>query len=63
VLAVNKMDLVGYDEKTFRKIVASFGEFATSIGIGAVVSIPISGLAGDNITTRSKNMAWYSGCR
>jgi bifunctional enzyme CysN/CysC len=61
VLAVNKMDLVGYDEKTFRKIVASFGEFATSIGIGAVVSIPISGLAGDNITTRSKNMAWYSG--
>ena len=61
VLAVNKMDLVGYDEKTFRKIVASFGEFATSIGIGAVVSIPISGLAGDNITTRSKNMAWYTG--
>jgi bifunctional enzyme CysN/CysC len=61
VLAVNKMDLVGYDEKTFRKIVASFGEFATSIGIGAVVSIPISGLAGDNITTRSKNMAWYAG--
>jgi bifunctional enzyme CysN/CysC len=61
VLAVNKMDLVGYDEKTFRKIVASFGEFASSIGIGAVVSIPISGLAGDNITTRSKNMAWYTG--
>jgi bifunctional enzyme CysN/CysC len=61
VLAVNKMDLVGYDEKTFRKIVASFREFATSIGIGAVVSIPISGLAGDNITTRSKNMAWYPG--
>jgi bifunctional enzyme CysN/CysC len=61
VLAVNKMDLVGYDEQTFRKIVAAFGEFATSIGIGDVVAIPISGLAGDNITTRSKNMAWYTG--
>ena len=61
VLAVNKMDLVGYDEKTFRTIVASFGEFASGIGIGAVVAIPISGLGGDNITTRSRNMAWYDG--
>ena len=61
VLAVNKMDLVGYDEESFRTIVASFGEFAASIGIGAVLAIPISGLAGDNITTRSKNMPWYAG--
>ena len=61
VLAVNKMDLVGYDEKTFRAIVAAFGEFAAGIGIGAVVAIPISGLAGDNITTRSRNMTWYGG--
>src|SRR5579859_3137494 len=61
VLAVNKMDLVGYDEKVFRTIVASFGEFAAGIGIGAVVAIPISGLVGDNITTRSKKTAWYAG--
>jgi bifunctional enzyme CysN/CysC len=61
VLAVNKMDLVGYDQKVFDDIVTSFGEFAASIGIAQFMSIPISGLAGDNITTRSNNMPWYRG--
>ena len=61
VLAVNKMDLVGFGQAVFDDIVASFRVFAASIGITEFMSIPISGLAGDNITTRSNNMKWYSG--
>ena len=61
VLAVNKMDLIGYDEAVYRAIVAAYEGFAASIGIGHVVAIPISGLAGDNIASRSANMAWHEG--
>jgi bifunctional enzyme CysN/CysC len=50
VLAVNKMDLVDYDQLTFDQIVADYREFATSIGIEAFTAIPISGFKGDNIT-------------
>jgi bifunctional enzyme CysN/CysC len=61
VLAVNKMDLVGYDQKAFDDIVAAYRSFAASIGIADFVPIPISGFKGDNITTRSANMPWYTG--
>lgn len=61
VLAVNKMDLVGYDQKTFDDIVAEYRTFAESIGITAFTPMPISGFKGDNITTRSPNMPWYHG--
>jgi bifunctional enzyme CysN/CysC len=61
VLAVNKMDLVGYDEAVFHRIVAEYTAFATSIGISDFTSIPISGFKGDNITTNSDNMTWYQG--
>jgi bifunctional enzyme CysN/CysC len=61
VLAVNKMDLIGYDQARYDAIVSDYRAFATSIGIGAFVAMPISGLAGDNITSRSANMPWYSG--
>ncbi|MGO9425977.1 MAG: sulfate adenylyltransferase subunit CysN [Steroidobacteraceae bacterium] len=61
VLAVNKMDLVGYDRSIYDAIVAKYRAFASSIGIGAFVPIPVSGLAGDNITTRSSATPWYSG--
>ncbi len=61
VLAVNKMDLVGYDEATFRRIEAEFREFAALVELGDVVSIPISGLTGDNIASRSAAMPWYQG--
>jgi bifunctional enzyme CysN/CysC len=61
VLAVNKMDLVGYDQSVFDKILADYGEFATSIGIDAYTAIPISGLAGDNIAQLSDNTPWYNG--
>ena len=61
VLAINKMDLVGYEQSVFDKIVADYRAFADTVGIGEFLAIPISGLAGDNITTRSENTPWYSG--
>jgi len=61
VLAVNKMDLIGYDQAQYDAIVEDYRVFATSIGIGDFVAMPISGLAGDNIATRSENTPWYGG--
>jgi bifunctional enzyme CysN/CysC len=61
VLAVNKMDLVEYDQSRFDEIVAEYREFATSIGIDSFTAMPISGFKGDNITTRSDNTPWYTG--
>jgi bifunctional enzyme CysN/CysC len=61
VLAVNKMDLIGYDHAKYESIVADYTAFATSIGITAFTAMPISGFVGDNITTRSSNTPWYSG--
>ena len=61
VLAVNKMDLIGYDQAKFDAIVAVYEEFARSIGIESFTAIPISGLAGDNITAPSDNTNWYDG--
>jgi bifunctional enzyme CysN/CysC len=61
VLAVNKMDLALYDEKTFAEIVERYREFADQIGIESFVSIPISGFKGDNMTARSPNTPWYHG--
>ncbi len=61
VLAVNKMDLVGYDRAVFDRIVADYRAFADSIGIAEFTPIPISGLAGDNIATPSEAMGWYDG--
>jgi bifunctional enzyme CysN/CysC len=60
-LAVNKMDLIGYDQAKYEAIVADYRAFAGSIGIQEFVALPISGLAGDNITTRLENMPWYKG--
>ncbi|MBK5946159.1 adenylyl-sulfate kinase [Rhodobacter veldkampii DSM 11550] len=61
VLAVNKMDLVGYDQAVFDGIVADYRAFADSIGIGDFVAIPISGFKGDNITAASANTPWFAG--
>jgi bifunctional enzyme CysN/CysC len=61
VLAVNKMDLVGYDQSTFEHIVADYRTFAHSIGIEQFTAIPISGFKGDNITGASENTPWYTG--
>ena len=66
VLAVNKMDLVDYDQATFDAIVADYGAFAAEVGIESFTAIPISGFKGDNITQRddgapSANTPWYQG--
>jgi len=61
VLAVNKMDLVGWDEKVFEDIVEDFASFAAKLDVGDLVSIPISALHGDNVVERSSNMPWYGG--
>lgn len=61
VLAVNKMDLVDYDQARFDAIVADYAAFAREIGIENVTAMPISGFRGDNITAPSANMPWYNG--
>ncbi|MGB7373413.1 sulfate adenylyltransferase subunit CysN [Pontixanthobacter sp.] len=62
VLAVNKMDLVGYDQRAFDAIVADYSAFAKSIGIEGFTAIPISGFKGDNITAApSENTPWFTG--
>ena len=61
VLAVNKMDLVDYDQATYDTIVADYRAFATSIGITDFTAMPISGFKGDNITAPSPNTPWYDG--
>ncbi|MBT5156572.1 MAG: sulfate adenylyltransferase subunit CysN [Rhodobiaceae bacterium] len=61
VLAVNKMDLVDYDQARFDEIVGQYREFADDLGMKAFTAIPLSGLAGDNVTQNSANMAWYTG--
>ena len=61
VLAVNKMDLIDYDQARYDAIVADYRAFATSIKIAAFTPIPISGFKGDNVTTPSPNLPWYAG--
>ena len=63
VLAVNKIDLVDYDEVTFARIAKEFTAHATALGFveDTVVEIPVSALAGDNVVERSTNTPWYSG--
>ena len=61
VLAVNKMDLVDYDQAVYDSIVKDYTEFARSIGIEHFVPMPISGFKGDNITGPSDNTPWYKG--
>jgi bifunctional enzyme CysN/CysC len=61
VLAVNKMDLVGYQHATFETIVADYRAFAARIGINDITAIPVVAVHGDNVTARGGNMPWYSG--
>lgn len=61
VLAVNKMDLVDFDEATYEAIHAEFTQFATKLNIPDLEVIPISALQGDNVVHRSENMPWYHG--
>lgn len=61
VLAINKMDLVGHSQERYQAIVDDYMAFASSIGIQNVTAIPVSALQGDNITSSSPNMPWYTG--
>jgi bifunctional enzyme CysN/CysC len=61
VLAVNKMDLVGYDPAVFERITEEFSSFATKLEVADLTFIPISALHGDNVVQRSANMGWYDG--
>jgi bifunctional enzyme CysN/CysC len=61
VLAVNKIDLVEFDEAAFRAIVARFGEFAVPLGFRSIAPIPISARFGDNVSARSERTPWFEG--
>jgi bifunctional enzyme CysN/CysC len=61
VLAVNKMDMVGYDQETFRAVEADYRAFAASLGLDDVTCIPVSALKGDNVVVPGDAMDWYHG--
>ena len=61
VLAVNKIDLVGYDEAVFQGIAKDVSELADQLGIADVQAIPVSALVGDNVVERSLATSWYEG--
>jgi bifunctional enzyme CysN/CysC len=62
ILAVNKMDLVGFDQSVFEDVVAQFGAFAEGLGVDDFTAIPLSGLTGDNVLRRGdQTMPWYAG--
>jgi bifunctional enzyme CysN/CysC len=60
-LAINKMDLMEYSQKTFDDIVTEYREFARQIGLTNIVPVPLSALRGDNILERSTRMPWHQG--
>lgn len=61
VLAVNKMDLVGFDQGVFERIAGDYRALAAQLGIAQVQCIPLSALEGDNLSSRSPNTPWYAG--
>src|SRR5512147_2830596 len=61
VLAVNKMDLIGFDREKFDSIVDDYREFAVPLGFNSITAIPISALNGDNVIEASGNTPWYRG--
>ncbi|MFN8442905.1 MAG: sulfate adenylyltransferase subunit CysN [Caldilineaceae bacterium] len=61
LVAVNKMDLVDYDEAVFQRIVSEYSDFATKLSVTDITFIPISALKGDNVVHKSGNMPWYEG--
>ncbi|MEX0594469.1 MAG: sulfate adenylyltransferase subunit CysN, partial [Balneolaceae bacterium] len=61
VVAINKMDLVGYDQDRYEEIVEQFQEFSAKLDVDDITYIPISALHGDNVVHRSEAMSWYEG--
>jgi sulfate adenylyltransferase subunit 1 len=61
IVAVNKMDLVGYDQGVFTQVGAAVTAVATELGLGHAVAIPVSALEGDNVVSRTTRAPWYTG--
>ena len=61
VVAVNKMDLVDFDEAVFDRVRADFADFASELGFTEITFIPVSALDGDNVVDRSERTSWYGG--
>lgn len=61
IVAVNKMDLVGYSEDVFVDIVQQYREFSEKLNIHDILFIPVSALKGDNVVEKSSHMPWYEG--
>ena len=61
VLAVNKMDRIGFDAEAFERIVERFADFAARVGLEHVQPIPLCAIDGDNLVQRSSRMPWYAG--
>jgi bifunctional enzyme CysN/CysC len=61
VLAVNKLDLLGFDREVFDKIATDYAQFAADLGFASLVMIPLSARRGDNLTERSAHTPWYQG--
>src|SRR5690349_12408148 len=61
IVCVNKMDLVGYSEEVFNKIIEEYQEFASRLDVQDIKFIPVSALLGDNVVDKSQNMPWYDG--
>lgn len=61
IVAVNKMDLIDYDQTVYDRIIASYRSFAQSLGLKDIHPIPLSALAGDNVVVAGENMPWYQG--
>ncbi len=61
IVAVNKMDLVDYDQTVYDRIVQAYREFAAQLGLKDIHPIPLSALAGDNVVTAGDNMPWFKG--
>ncbi len=61
VVAVNKMDLIDYDQATYEQIIRDFNAFAQQLNVQDVTYIPVSALRGDNVVDKSENTPWYDG--
>ena len=61
IVAVNKMDLVDYDQSVYERIIGAYAAFAATLGLKDIRPIPLSALAGDNVVVASTRMPWYSG--
>lgn len=61
IVAVNKMDLVNYDQRVYDRIVAAYRDFAQQLGLENIHPIPLSALAGDNVVTHGENIPWHQG--